>query len=85
MPVPTASNLLGLVWLGLVGAALTYALWFRGIGRLAPAVASSLLLLSPLTAVLLGWGFLGESLSPPQMAGIALVVASIWLSQRVNA
>jgi probable blue pigment (indigoidine) exporter len=85
MPVPTASNLLGLVWLGLIGAALTYALWFRGIGRLAPAVASSLLLLSPLTAVLLGWGFLGESLSPPQMAGIALVVASIWLSQRVNA
>ncbi|MGB6006885.1 EamA family transporter [Castellaniella sp.] len=84
MPVPTGANFLGLAWLGLVGAALTYALWFRGIGRLAPSVVSSLLLLSPLTAVLLGWGFLGESLTAPQMAGIALVVASIWLSQRVN-
>src|SRR5690606_15683438 len=49
IPVPTVSNLLGLVWLGLIGAAVTYALWFRGIGRLAPSVVSSLLFLSPLT------------------------------------
>ena len=53
IPVPTTSNLLGLAWLGLVGAALTYALWFRGIARLAPSIVSSLLLLSPVTAVLL--------------------------------
>ncbi|OQM74164.1 EamA family transporter [Manganibacter manganicus] len=84
IPVPTASNLLGLVWLGLIGAAITYALWFRGIGRLAPSVVSSLLFLSPLTAVLLGWSFLGQTLSLLQISGIALVVGSIWLSQRAN-
>lgn len=84
IPVPTVSNLLGLVWLGLIGAAFTYALWFRGIGRLSPSVVSSLLFLSPLTAVLLGWGFLGQTLNLLQVAGIALVIGSIWLSQRTN-
>ena len=84
IPVPTPTNLAGLIWLSLIGAALTYVLWFRGIGRLAPSVVSSLLFLSPLTAVLLGWLFLRQSLTVPQTAGIALVIGSIWLSQRAN-
>ncbi|HLP68390.1 MAG TPA: EamA family transporter [Rhizobium sp.] len=84
IPVPTAANLLGLAWLGLIGAALTYALWFRGIGRLPPSVVSSLLFLSPLTAVLLGWSLLGQTLTVLQIVGIALVIGSIWLSQRTN-
>lgn len=84
IPMPTPANLAALAWLSLVGAALTYALWFRGIGRLSPSVVSSLLFLSPLTAVLLGWGFLGQSLTALQMAGIALVIGSIWLSQRAS-
>lgn len=82
IPVPTVSNLMGLAWLGLIGAALTYALWFRGIGRLNSTVVSSLLFLSPLTAVLLGWGFLDQTLTALQIVGIALVIGSIWLSQR---
>lgn len=82
IPVPTLSNLMGLVWLGLIGAALTYVLWFRGIGRLAPSVVSSLLFLSPLTAMLLGWGFLGQSLTVLQVTGASLVIGSIWLIQR---
>jgi probable blue pigment (indigoidine) exporter len=84
IPVPTTTNLLGLVWLGLIGAAVTYALWFRGIGRLPPSIVSSLLFLSPLTAVLLGWGLLGQTLTLLQITGVALVVSSIWLSQRAN-
>jgi probable blue pigment (indigoidine) exporter len=82
IPVPTLSNLMGLVWLGLIGAALTYVLWFRGIGRLAPSVVSSLLFLSPLTAMLLGWGVLGQSLTVLQITGASLVIGSIWLIQR---
>ena len=50
LPAPTAANLFGFAWLGLIGAALTYALWFRGIARLESAVISPLLFLSPLTA-----------------------------------
>ncbi|MBX9465471.1 MAG: DMT family transporter [Aquamicrobium sp.] len=84
MPLPTPSNLLALGWLGLIGAALTYVLWFRGIARLPSAVVSSLLFLSPLTAVVLGWLFLGQALSVPQMAGFVLVIGSIWLVQRAE-
>ncbi len=82
MPAPTLANLAGLTWLGLIGAALTYVLWFRGIARLDAAVVSPLLFISPLTAVLLGWMILNQTLSPPQIAGIVLVIGSIWLSQR---
>lgn len=82
MPTPTATNLAGLAWLGLIGAALTYVLWFRGIARLESAVVSPLLFISPLTAVLLGWMILGQTLSFPQIVGIAFVIGSIWLSQR---
>lgn len=82
IPAPTVTNLFGLVWLGLIGAALTYVLWFRGIARFESAVVSPLLFISPLTAVLLGWMFLDQTLSSIQIAGIVFVIGSIWLSQR---
>lgn len=85
LPPLTAANIGGLVWLGLVGAALTYIVWFRGVLRLEPSVAASLGFLSPTSAVILGWVFLGQSLSPLQLAGIATVIGSVWLSQRIQA
>jgi len=56
----------------------------RGVARLEPAVVSSLGFLSPITAVLLGWGILGQQLSAAQIAGMMIVVASVWLSQRAQ-
>ncbi|MGQ2994517.1 EamA family transporter [Variovorax sp.] len=85
LPTLTAANLIGLAWLGLVGAALTYILWFRGIARLDSSVVSSLGFLSPLTAVVLGAAFLGQTLTPAQIAGLALVICSIWFAQRAQA
>ena len=84
LPPLTALNVAGIAYLGLIGAALTYVLWFRGVARLEPAVVSSLGFLSPITAVLLGWGLLGQQLSAAQIAGMAIVVASVWLSQRAQ-
>ncbi|MES2939730.1 MAG: EamA family transporter [Pseudomonadota bacterium] len=84
MPVPTVPNLLALAWLGLIGMALTYALWLRGIARLESSVVSSLVLLSPVTAMLLGWLLLGQTLATLQIAGAVLVVGSIWLGQRAS-
>ncbi|NSX03026.1 EamA family transporter [Cupriavidus gilardii] len=81
----TQANVLGFLYLGLIGAALTYVLWFRGIARLEPSVVASLGFLSPLSAVLLGWGLLDQWLSAPQLAGMVLVLASMWLSQRAAA
>ncbi|KQU74745.1 ABC transporter permease [Aminobacter sp. DSM 101952] len=82
LPSLTMSNLLGLAWLGLIGAALTYILWFRGIAKLEPSVVSPLGFLSPMTAVILGWSVLGQSLSAAQILGMVVVLGSVWLSQR---
>ncbi|MDQ0475076.1 EamA family transporter [Labrys wisconsinensis] len=77
-------NVAGFAYLGLVGAALTYVLWFRGIARLEPAAVSSLGFLSPATAVVLGWLVLGQRLSPAQGVGMVLVLGSVWLAQRAQ-
>lgn len=84
LPSLTAANLLGFSYLGLIGAALTYLLWFRGLSRLEPSVVSPLGFLSPMTAVILGWSVLGQSLSPMQLAGMVVVLGSVWLSQRAQ-
>ncbi|QVQ26188.1 EamA family transporter [Achromobacter deleyi] len=84
LPPLTPLNVLGIAYLGLIGAALTYVLWFRGVARLEPATVSSLGFLSPVSAVLLGWGLLGQSLGAWQMAGMGIVVGSVWLSQRAQ-
>jgi probable blue pigment (indigoidine) exporter len=82
LPAPTAVNVMGMAYLGLIGAALTYLLWFRGLARIEPSAAASLGFLSPVVATLLGWLALGQSLAPAQIAGFIAVLFSIWLSQR---
>ncbi|MGA5032516.1 EamA family transporter [Streptomyces cellulosae] len=62
----------GYAYLVLVNTALAYVLWFRGIGRLTATQATLLGPLSPLTAAVLGWALLDESLAALQLAGMAL-------------
>ena len=81
LPPLDATNIAGFVWLGLIGAAFTYWLWFRGVARIEPGAVSMLGLMSPVTAVVLGWMVLGQSLSPQQAVGAAVVLASVWLGQ----
>ncbi|MGL4290189.1 MAG: EamA family transporter, partial [Phreatobacter sp.] len=69
LPALTVTNIAGLAYLGLIGAALTYILWFRGVARLEPSVVASLGFLSPVTAVILGWWALGQALTPLQIIG----------------
>ena len=78
-PVLDAGNLLGLAYMSLIGGALTYVLWFRGLGRIAPAQVSLLGVLSPLTAVVLGAALAGEVLTVWQGLGAALAMGSLWL------
>jgi probable blue pigment (indigoidine) exporter len=85
LPALTALNLLGFLWLGLIGGALTYILWFRGVARLEPSAVASLGFLSPLVATLLGWLLLGQTLTPLQILGFATVLASVWLAQQASA
>ncbi|MCK5930563.1 MAG: EamA family transporter [Fulvimarina manganoxydans] len=84
LPQLTAVNMAGFVWLGLIGAALTYFLWFRGIERLSPSAVTGFGFLSPLTAVLLGWLVLGESLTGPQLVGAVVVVTCVVIASRAG-
>lgn len=81
LPSLSAANILGLTYLGLIGAAFTYALWFRGVERIEPAAVSALGFLSPVTALLLGWWVLDQQLTPWQILGFATVLISVWLAQ----
>ena len=84
LPHLTGANILGFAYLGLIGAALTYILWFRGLSRLEPSAISPLGFLSPTTAVILGWWVLGQQLNPIQIFGIVIVLGSVWLNQRAQ-
>jgi probable blue pigment (indigoidine) exporter len=81
----TTGNVLGYLWLGTVGAMLAYALWFRGIERL-PATSVSLLgLTNPLVATLAGLLILGQTLTPGQLLGFTIALASLIAGQRAMA
>ncbi|EJC82151.1 putative permease, DMT superfamily [Rhizobium leguminosarum bv. trifolii WSM2297] len=84
LPAPSVANIAGIAYLGLIGAAFTYLLWFRGLSRIEPSAVASLGFLSPVVATLLGWVALGQSLAPAQIAGFAMVLAGVWLSQHAT-
>ncbi|EMH8122521.1 EamA family transporter [Klebsiella pneumoniae] len=75
----------GYLWLCLAGAMLAYGLWFRGIGRLSPVAVSAMSLLSPVTAVVLGWIFLGQKIQGMALMGLIVVLASVLSIQRALA
>ncbi|MDK1384023.1 EamA family transporter [Sinorhizobium sp. 8-89] len=84
LPPLSVANVAGFAYLGLIGAAFTYLLWFRGLSRLEPSAVAPLGFLSPVVAILLGWGVLDQQLTIAQSAGITVVLASVWLSQRAQ-
>ena len=70
-------NLLGYGYLALIGAALAYTLWFRGIQALPVGSITFLSLLSPVVAVLGGWAVLDQALSVGQVVGVAIVLTAV--------
>ncbi|WP_326820052.1 EamA family transporter [Streptosporangium sp. NBC_01756] len=77
----SAANLAGYGYLAIVGAALAYTLWFRGIRALSPTGVTFLGLLSPLVATALGWLALGQELTPAQVLGGLVVLAALVVAQ----
>ncbi|MGK5557041.1 EamA family transporter [Actinomadura kijaniata] len=71
----------GYLYLGAIGTAAAYWLWFRGISRLPATSVSFLLLLSPLSAAVIGWAALGQALTPLQLLGMALALGGTLAGQ----
>jgi probable blue pigment (indigoidine) exporter len=80
----SVANAAGYTYLATFGGALAYILWFRGIGRLSPATVSLLTLSNPLTATLAGLVVLGQSLTSPQVAGLAVALAALVAGQALS-
>ena len=77
----TGTNILGFAYLILLGAVISYAIWFRGISKL-PAVAVSFLALgSPIVATILGYLFQNETFSLLQLLGMAVIIGAVLLVQ----
>lgn len=81
LPALSVKNTIGLVYLGLLGAAVTYLVWLRGVERMDPSTISALGFLTPLTAATIGWAALNQALTPAQIGGAALVLGAVWVSQ----
>lgn len=87
-PLPEAGltpvNVAGYAYLTLVGTALAYLLWFRGVRVLPARVPAFLGLLSPVVAVTIGVSSAGEVLSGLQIMGMVLVVGSVAVAVTVR-
>ncbi|MEU6427347.1 EamA family transporter [Microbispora sp. NPDC046973] len=80
-PALSGENLLGYAYLGIVGTALGYWIWFRGISRLPATSVAFLALLSPVSAAVIGWAALGQALSLVQLLGMVLALGGTLLGQ----
>ncbi|MBN3215435.1 EamA family transporter [Pectobacterium polaris] len=85
LPALTLPQWAAYSYLCLAGAVLAYGLWFRGVSRLPTVAVASLGLLSPLTAVVLGWALLSQSITGTAFLGLAIVLASVFAVQWTTA
>jgi drug/metabolite transporter, DME family len=63
--------------LGVLGAGLSFILYIVGLKHTAPAVASSVAMVEPVTASLFGVVVLDESLVGSQIVGMALILVTV--------
>uniref|UniRef100_UPI003FD27D7D DMT family transporter n=1 Tax=Tistrella mobilis TaxID=171437 RepID=UPI003FD27D7D len=75
--VPEAAALVGVVWYALVPTVIGFVLWYAGAARVSGAEAAPFTALAPVSAVALAALVLGETVSLPQLLGVACVLAAL--------
>jgi drug/metabolite transporter (DMT)-like permease len=73
--------LAGLAYLGSLGTAVGFVLFYLGVQRIGAARASAYAVLIPLFGVSLTVPILGEPFSPIAFVGAAIVIVGLWLTQ----
>ena len=66
----------------LFSSVLAYLFWNRGVAEVGANVAGLFVHLMPPFGIVLAWIFLGERLAPFHVAGIALILAGIFVTSR---
>jgi drug/metabolite transporter (DMT)-like permease len=86
---PATSSLSTLVpvaiYLGLVGTAFAYGVWFTMLGRTPAGTLSRYVFLVPVVALTASTLFLGERLDALQLVGVGLVLVAVYLTSRARA
>ncbi|MFC0714320.1 EamA family transporter [Cellulomonas biazotea] len=82
-PALDARAVLGFAYVSLVATAVAYLAWFTGLRRLPAGTVGLVGLLNPVAGVLLGVLLAGETLTPLQVAGVAVVLLGVVLGQPV--
>ncbi|MFE9582865.1 DMT family transporter [Nocardia sp. NPDC006044] len=71
----------GYLYLAVIGTAVAYWLWVRGIAKVPATSVAFLGLLSPVSAAVIGWIALGQALGPLQMAGLVIALGGTLYGQ----
>lgn len=79
---PSPVSILSVVWLGVVGSAITYVLYFRLIRTVGSSRTASNTFIQPVVGVLLGALILHESITAQLLLGAGLVVGGMVLMWR---
>ncbi|MPZ31986.1 MAG: EamA family transporter [Rhodospirillales bacterium] len=74
--------LLNLLYVGFGASAIAQVTWYAALSRLGLVRTVVAMFLVPVIAVLTAFAFLGETVSPLQGCGAALVLGGIWLCRR---
>jgi len=83
--MPTEAATWGaLLWLGIVGSALAYHIYYFLIGEIGPTRTSLIAYLMPVVGLVLGVLLLREDFDMQLLAGSVLVLGSIWVVNRVK-
>ncbi|MBF6124268.1 DMT family transporter [Nocardia brasiliensis] len=69
-------------YLGILPTALAYVLYYRAVGQVGPATASTAMFLVPAFGLACAWVLLGETIAPVQAVGAAAMLVGAWLSTR---
>jgi drug/metabolite transporter (DMT)-like permease len=78
LPRVSADLVATVLWLGVLGTAIAYAIWFTLLGQTRAATLSAYVFLVPVVALAAAALFFGERLSLVQLGGVGLVLVSIY-------
>jgi drug/metabolite transporter (DMT)-like permease len=79
-PATTATGWLGVLYLATFASAGAYALYNFALRELDASTVGALTNIDPIVGLATAWLFLGESLSPIQAGGAAVVIFGMWLA-----
>ncbi len=75
----TSEGWMALVYLITIGSALAFTLYMFALKHLSATVSSLYTYINPTVAIILGWLFLGESLTLWEGFGMLVTIAGVWL------